>query len=208
MEQIAYREMAATEQAHWWFLARRNIIADTIKSFNLPPHSKILEVGAGTGGNLKLLQRFGDLSAVEMNDYARAYATQVTGVGVEYGFLPDSLPDYPHKFDLICMFDVLEHVEKDLESLKVLATRLNPGGRVLITVPAYPWMWTDHDVVLHHYRLYANSPLRRYKSCRASTGSADQFQYVAISGCDSCEVGRERTRKKRIARKRLTATIC
>ncbi|MBL0373795.1 class I SAM-dependent methyltransferase [Rhizobium sp. KVB221] len=159
MEQTAYREMAATEQAHWWFLARRKIIADTIKSFNLPPHSKILEVGAGTGGNLKLLQRFGDLSAVEMDDYARAYATQVSGVGVEYGLLPNSLPTFPHNFQLICMFDVLEHVEKDFESLKVLATRLNPGGRILITVPAYPWMWTDHDAVLHHHRRYTRTTL-------------------------------------------------
>jgi SAM-dependent methyltransferase len=159
MEQNAYRDMASTEQAHWWFLARRKIVEETIKGFDLPSSYRILEVGAGTGGNLKLLHQFGDLSAVEMDEYARTYATRVTGVDVEYGFLPDSLPAYSHNFDLICMFDVLEHVEKDRQSLKLLATRLNAGGRILITVPAYPWMWTEHDVVLHHYRRYTRRTL-------------------------------------------------
>lgn len=159
MDHSAYRDMAATEKAHWWFVARRKIISDVLERLGLPEGAKILEVGAGTGGNLSLLKSFGKVSAVEMDDFAREYATHSTGVPVKYGFLPDNLPAEAVGFDLICMFDVLEHVEFDKESLKVLSDRLSPGGKILITVPAYPFMWTDHDVVLHHFRRYTRNSL-------------------------------------------------
>jgi hypothetical protein len=59
------------------------------------------------------------------------------------------------------LFDVLEHVEADIASLRTLSQLLKPGGKILITVPAYPWMWSSHDVELHHFRRYTRSSLRR-----------------------------------------------
>ena len=159
MEPTAYRDMAASEREHWWFVGRRRIIEDTIRNLALPPDAQILEVGAGTGGNVELLRRHGRLSAVELDDYAREHLRDTTGLDVQYGALPDELPDFPEPFDLICLFDVLEHVERDVEALGALGRRLAPGGRLLVTVPAYPWMWSGHDTVLHHFRRYTRKGL-------------------------------------------------
>jgi SAM-dependent methyltransferase len=175
MDPAAYREMAETEQGHWWFVGRRSIIEDKIEALHLKAGADILEVGAGTGGNLKLLSRFGNVTAVEMDEYARKHAMTSTGHKVHYGMLPSPLPVFETKFDLICMFDVLEHVEFDLESLVVLKNHLKPGGKILITVPAYQWMWSDHDVVLHHYRRYTKASLN---SVLKSAGlKADRIGY-------------------------------
>ena len=88
MEPDAYTEMAATEQAHWWFRGRRQILAAVIGRLQLPQAARILELGSGTGGNFKMLQRFGQLTAVEMNALARALSLRNTWgiVEVKAGF--------------------------------------------------------------------------------------------------------------------------
>lgn len=159
MEPTAYREMAATEREHWWFVGRRAILDEAIRSLSLPHDARILEIGAGTGGNVDLLRRHGRLSAVELDDFARDHLQRTTGLDVWYGALPDALPKFPERFELVCLFDVLEHVEPDVEALRALGKCLAPGGRVLVTVPAYPWMWSGHDAVLHHFRRYTKMGL-------------------------------------------------
>lgn len=161
MDQSAYRDMAATEDEHWWFVGRRAILDEEIKQLKLPPSAKILEVGAGTGGNLALLKRHGAVSAMELDEYARGHAQKRSGIEVKAGSLPHDIPFEGQLFDLICLFDVLEHVGPDVESLKALSRFLKPEGRFLLTVPAYPWMWSSHDVVLHHFRRYTRTSLRK-----------------------------------------------
>lgn len=158
MERKAYIEMADTEGEHWWFKGRRAIIDRELQSINLPRGSEVAEIGAGTGGNLEMLKRYGRVSAVELDEGARAIAKERTGVDV----LPCKLPNYiplTGRFDLICLFDVLEHVEEDGESLAAIRTLLKPGGRVLLTVPAHQWLWSPHDETLHHKRRYSKSNL-------------------------------------------------
>lgn len=161
MDPRAYLEIAQAENRHWWFLARRKIIEGIIRDLNLPPNAGILELGAGTGGNLNMLAQFGNVCAAEMDDFAREAAVQQTDGRflIEYGRCPDAIPFRDARFDLICMFDVLEHVSEDVETLAELRTRLAPGGRLLLTVPAYQWMWSSHDEFLHHMRRYTNTEL-------------------------------------------------
>lgn len=159
MEQDAYREMAEIQDRHWWFVGRRAIIEKILAGLRLPAEADILEIGAGTGGNIVLLSRFGNVVAVEMNDYARAFAEKKTGRPIAKGWLPDGLPELAQRFDLICLFDVLEHIERDAESLAALRGLLKPQGKLLITVPAYQWLWSRHDEQLHHKRRYAKSGL-------------------------------------------------
>lgn len=159
MEPTEYVKMAEAENGHWWFVARRSIIADTIASLKLSDDADILEIGAGTGGNLTLLSAYGHTTAVEMNDYARDHATKSSGVFVQAGYLPSGLPAMVKRFDLICMFDVLEHIEDEAASLKRVTALLKPGGKLLITVPAYMWMWSNHDTSLHHFRRYTRKSL-------------------------------------------------
>lgn len=160
MDPSAYREMAAVETDHWFWLGRRYIIEQTIKGLGMRD-ARILELGSGSGGNIALLQSHGTLTAVEMELEARLisaerYPDQV----VETGYLPDNLPDDLGRFDLICMFDVLEHVGPSKEALTVVAQHLKPGGHLLITVPAHPWLWSDWDELHHHFRRYTRGKLR------------------------------------------------
>ncbi len=160
MNPAAYREMAELQDRHWWYLGRRRVVAAVLASLELPRETEVLEVGAGTGGNLPLLQSFGRVSAIEMNEYARAWASQRAERPVLAGRLPDQLPVADASFDLICLFDVLEHVADDVAALAALRRKLKPAGRILLTVPALPWLWSAHDVFLHHHRRYGARSLR------------------------------------------------
>lgn len=161
MEREVYDRMRALEQRHWWFTARREILAAEIARLRLPPGARILEAGAGTGGNLALLQRFGAVEAVEPDASSRAYAAAQSGAPVHDGRLPDGLPDFGHAFDLIAAFDVIEHVDDDAAAVAALARRLAPGGRMIATVPAHAWLWSGHDAAHHHKRRYAMADYRR-----------------------------------------------
>ena len=162
MEPDAYREMAATEGRHWWFAGRRTILASLIERLGLPARADILELGCGTGGNLDMLARFGEVRAMETDDAARAIALEKTGgrFDIRAGRCPDEIPFAGQRFDLVCMIDVLEHVEEDVATLEALRGLLAPGGHALLTVPANRWMWSKHDEFLHHKRRYTAGELR------------------------------------------------
>ncbi len=160
MEASEYRFMAEYEDRHWWFVGRRTVLAALLDGLALPADARILEVGCGTGGNLPLLGRYGRVTALEMDSYARTFAQQKTGVDVRDGVLPQSLPFNNESFDLVCLFDVLEHIPDDEAALAAIADLLAPGGHLLLTVPAHQWLWGAHDEHLHHRRRYSRAGLR------------------------------------------------
>lgn len=162
MELDAYKEMAATEDRHWWFRGRRQVLESLLEGLALPSDAEILEIGSGTGGNLDLLQRFGRVKAVEMNDYAREFARerQAGRIPILAGSLPGAIPIAEASQDLICLFDVLEHVAEDQAALATIRRLLRPTGRLLLTVPAHGWLWSRHDEYLHHQRRYSRQQLR------------------------------------------------
>lgn len=154
--------MAETESRHWWFSSRRAIFAMMINTLNLPKDSKILEVGCGTGGNLRMLARFGEINAFEMDTNARAIALAKTNnyYDIKAGHCPDNIPFSDKYFDLICLFDVLEHIEHDTETLIAIKQLLAKNGRILLTVPAHQWLWGQHDEFHYHKRRYSVTLLR------------------------------------------------
>lgn len=160
MDRAAYDRMAQIDKDHWWFVARRRIIAALIERHRPKPGPmRILEVGAGTGSNLDLLKRFGTVDAIEPDDGARAYAEARSGLSIKGGYLPH-VPLDDAAYDLIVLLDVLEHIPGDVEALAYLRTKLAPGGRIIVTVPGAPWMWSAHDVAHHHQRRYTGIQLR------------------------------------------------
>lgn len=161
MERAVYDRMAEIDADHWWFAGRRKIISGLINRQVAPPaDARILEVGCGTGSNIALLKGFGQVDAIEPDDGARMLATRRSGVAVKAGLLPDGVALDDAAYDLIVLLDVLEHIPDDRATLAALLPKLRPGGKILLTVPALPWMWSAHDVAHHHQRRYTSSTLR------------------------------------------------
>ena len=162
MEREVFSRLAQLENDHWWFVARRKIISEFLHRLTAKSKDKrILEVGCGTGGNLRMLSRYGAVSAFEPDDESRDFAVRQGNIPVQSGALPKSIPYEGEMFDLVVALDVLEHVEKDEESLKALAERLEPEGSLFITVPALRSLWSEHDERHHHYRRYTKSKLSK-----------------------------------------------
>ena len=164
MDRIVYDRMAAHDSTHWWYRARRDILADYLTRYGaLPKDAKILEIGCGTGHNLPMLAEFaesGSIDAIEIDPAAREIASERLGKPVGAAPLPE-LPGVPRKhYDLIAVLDVVEHIEDDVAALKAMADCLAPGGKILIAVPAHQWMWSAHDTVNHHHRRYSKAKLK------------------------------------------------
>jgi len=162
MERAVFDRMAEHDQVHWWYVARRKILADLIRrEGRLPVEARILEIGCGTGHNFEMLRGFGRLDALEVDGEARALASRRLGHAVGDSALP-ALAGVPDRsYHLIALLDVLEHVDGDREALASIAAKLAPGGIILVTVPAYQWMWSAHDVAHHHKRRYSKRGLRK-----------------------------------------------
>jgi SAM-dependent methyltransferase len=162
MDRIVYDRMAAHDSHHWWYRARRDILADYIaREAKLPASARILEIGCGTGHNLPMLARFGDVDAIEIDEAARAIASERLGKPVDAAPLPALTGVERGAYDMVAVLDVVEHIEDDVAALKAMAECLKPGGCILIAVPAHQWMWSVHDVVNHHKRRYSKATLRK-----------------------------------------------
>ena len=161
MDRVIYDRMAEHDSTHWWYRARRDVLAAVIeREIALPKVSRILEIGCGTGHNLPMLARFGAVDAVEIDDAARGVAERRLGRAISSARLPELTGVAEGQYDLVALLDVLEHVEEDVEALKAIARRLTPGGAILLTVPQYRWLWSGHDAANHHHRRYVRATLK------------------------------------------------
>ena len=162
MERSVYREMAALDERHWWYRARRRVLAELIRREAMPKaNARVLEIGCGTGHNLQMLGAFGEVDAIELDDEARAIAERRLGRPVMNALLPELAGVADRHYDLIAALDVIEHIAADQAAVAAVAAKLKHGGKFVVTVPAHQWMWSTHDVVNHHKRRYSKAALRR-----------------------------------------------
>lgn len=160
MDAAVYRAHAELERDHWWFVGRRAVVAEVIARHVGPERARlILDVGCGTGGMLPLLARYGTVTGLEPEPYAVEHARRQPGdVEVIQGRVPDDVPS-DARYDLVTAFDVIEHLEDDIGALRAMAAASRPGGTVLVTVPAEPLLWSEHDVANGHFRRYRRRDL-------------------------------------------------
>jgi SAM-dependent methyltransferase len=146
------------EDRHWWYRGRRRLLCRVIASLRLPADARILDAGCGSGRNMVELARYGTASGVELSPVS-VEAARRRGVGeVVTGSITD-MPFAAASFDLAVCLDVIEHLEDDHAALAELRRVVGPGGALLVTVPAYPWLWSSHDTVNQHQRRYTKTSL-------------------------------------------------
>lgn len=162
MEASVYDQFAELEKRHFWFRGRRTIFFELIAR-ELGPDAKgldILEVGCGPGGMMSGLSRFGRVHGLDVSLDAmrycrdRGFPNVVTGSGL-------ALPFADASFDMVALFDAIEHIPDDRKVLEEVRRILKPGGLVFISVPAYQFLYSQNDRLVHHQRRYTRARLAR-----------------------------------------------
>lgn len=153
MKKYLYKDMYNLEERHWWHVSKRNAVLNLIKQYVKISQPRILDVGCGSGMNLSALSRYGDVFGVDSSPEAIKFCKKRNLKNVKLGYIEKT--GFPaNSFDLITALDVIEHTKDDQKSLKELYRILKPGGYLIVTLPAYQFLWSQWDVVLQHYRRY------------------------------------------------------
>jgi SAM-dependent methyltransferase len=161
MDRVAYETFARLEDSHFWFVSRRRIFFDLLdRELGGRTDLRILEVGCGAGGMLGPLQRYGQVMGIDIDaEYVafcknRGFTRVACGSGYELPFADQS-------FDLVCLFDTMEHIPDEARALREVRRVLVPGGRLFVSVPAYEFLWSQNDKIAHHCRRYTKGRLRK-----------------------------------------------
>jgi SAM-dependent methyltransferase len=159
MDERLMQQTHAVDEYHWWYRGRRRIIRAELDRLALPARAQVLDAGCGSGRTLTELVDYGEVTGIELHADAAALARARGHGEVRVGRLEALL--WPEaSFDLITCLDVIEHTQDDRVALAELYRVCRPGGWLLVTVPAYPALWSRHDEVNHHYRRYSRAALR------------------------------------------------
>lgn len=158
MDLQEYDKMYHLEETNWWYTGRRDLVLKIVAQIDkesLKP-LKILDAGCGTGINLKHLQNHSDSYGIDISKEALRYSGN-RGLHSLICCSADRLPFSDEIFDLVLALDVIEHIDKDLAAVNEFYRVLKHGGRLIITVPAFQFLWSEHDQVVHHKRRYTRS---------------------------------------------------
>ncbi len=162
MDKSAYERWLGIDEVHFWRRGKRELVLEWLTGALGEPRGRtsglaLLDVGGATTLLTRELSQFGKVTVVEPEASCVALFADDPVVTAVQGGLPGLPVEGP--FDCITLIDVLEHLDDDLNGLCELYSKLKPGGYLLMTVPAYPWLWSDHDVAVHHKRRYTRTTL-------------------------------------------------
>ena len=160
MDKNYYKAYYHLERRHWWFLARGEMLIAHLKQvFGGRTDLKILNIGAATGHSSERLAALGSVLSVEYDTDCFDFVRQNVPIDIINGSILD-LPFPDDSFDLVCAFDVIEHVADDALAVAEMRRVCKKGGIVSVSVPAFQFLWSEHDVINHHFRRYTASQLR------------------------------------------------
>ena len=185
MQQHTYAIMYRVEGEHWWFVGRRRILEGFVSEICRDlrrdlgmARPRILDVGCGTGANLEMLSQFGDAEGVDVSADALSFCHARGLINVRQG-AAEKLPYEDNSFDLVTALDVVEHLDDDVGGLSEMRRVLRPGGRALLFVPAFMFLWGVQDDISHHRRRYRIPQLRR--SVEAAGFEVERTTYANIT---------------------------
>jgi SAM-dependent methyltransferase len=157
MDPSLYHAFYEIEERHWWFVGRRAIVDSLLKKRlgDTSRERRILDVGCGTGGMLPVLSRYGRVTGIDSEPLALDYCRKrgITDVHLQESFQADG------QYDVVTLFDVLEHVPDEAGFLRTVKGYLKPGGLLVVTVPAFEFLWSRHDDLNRHQRRYTKRAL-------------------------------------------------
>ncbi len=159
MDQAVFAAEARIEETHWWFVVRRKLFSGVISDLDVPADAAVVDIGTGTGANLRLLRDMGftNVTGIDPSADAARWCAQ-KGLGdVRQGDVR-ALPLPDGSVDLVLATDIVEHVDDDARAVAEIRRVLKPGGVALFTVPAFPSLWGLQDDRSHHYRRYRMAP--------------------------------------------------
>ncbi len=159
MQASEIERLAHFEEWYWWHRARQTIVTRLLDRYAPGQRARVLDVGCGAGATSKVAAGNGRLLGVDLGADAVVAAR---GRGIEVAQMDaTALGTQEGAFDLAIALDMLEHVPDDAAAARELLRALRPGGSLLVTVPAYQWLWSSHDVALGHQRRYTRGRLER-----------------------------------------------
>ena len=156
MQPAEYRKMAEVEDRMWYYRALHRHVARCLRTSGLPDEAAMLDAGCGTGGLLRHLQTEQPswrLSGVDFSPMACQLARERTGATITESSIT-RLPFADGSFSAVTSCDVLCQVEQPEEALREFVRCLQPGGVVVLTMPAYPWLYSYHDRQVANLRRY------------------------------------------------------
>ena len=170
MKHEEYERMYRFEDRYWWFVARRHLIISLLQTcYPKAGQLQILDVGCGTGAMLDDLKPFGDVVGADFSPEALQFCVTRGAPAALARADVRRLPFADGSFDVVTAMDIIEHIDDDKAAASEIFRVLKPGGRLLVTVPAFSSLWSEHDEALHHFRRYTTPHLK------------DLFQRVGLS---------------------------
>jgi len=158
MNQEMFDAIRPEQKNNWWFKARKNIVKNTLSKEIPKKKNKILEIGCGYGIMTELLQEYGQIDGIDSNKECYAYLHKnLNGHFINANFMTYRINQ---KYDIIALFDVLEHIENDKKAITKISNLLENRGKLILTVPAYMFLWSNHDLINDHYRRYTKTELK------------------------------------------------
>lgn len=178
MKPSEYDTMFAVEERHWWYVGMQHITTALLEEI-YPSESdlNILDAGCGTGATMGYLAHFGRVTGCDLSTLALSYCQQRGLTRLSEASVM-SLPFAGNSFDLVTSFDVLYHraVEVEMVALRDFWRVLKPGGRLLLRLPAYNWLRSHHDEVIHTRRRFNARELGHMLS--ASQFTVEKLSYA------------------------------
>jgi SAM-dependent methyltransferase len=160
MDKPYFKRYYKHERTHWWFKVRWKIIEDQLVHLKGSTDKiKILNIGVATGYTTEMLEKHGEVTSIEFDKDCCEFLKEELNIEVINGSILD-LPFEDSSFDYVFALDVIEHVENDRKAMDEMLRVSRSDGHVFITVPAYMFLWSEHDDVNHHFRRYTSGQIK------------------------------------------------